>query len=157
MTKPFAPYSVTSTLMAVVLSGVCQAGTILGVGGKCLDVTGGNANAGTRVELWDCNGRPNQNWVFTVKGEIRGVGGKCLDVTGGGSADNTVVEIWPCTGGANQKWKFTNGLILGIDGKCLDAQGGGSANGTPIIIFYLSWRSESTVEMEAAAAMRIDF
>ncbi|MCP2245896.1 RICIN domain-containing protein, partial [Lentzea aerocolonigenes] len=33
-------------------------GSITGIGGKCLDVTG------TRVQLWSCNGSGAQRWTL---------------------------------------------------------------------------------------------
>jgi hypothetical protein len=37
-------------------------GRIVGIGGKCLDVAGGNSDDGTEVLLWDCHGGDNQRW-----------------------------------------------------------------------------------------------
>lgn len=38
-------------------------GSILGVGsGKCLDATAPGTGNGTPLEIWTCNGGPNQTW-----------------------------------------------------------------------------------------------
>ena len=79
---------------------------IAGVGGKCLDVTGANPTSGTAVELWDCNGGPNQNWTPARDGTLRGLAGKCLDVAGGDPNDGTRLILWDCTGAPNQLWRL---------------------------------------------------
>ncbi len=74
--------------------------------GKCLDVTAANPQSGTPVELWDCNGGPNQSWIVSRDGTIRGLAGKCLDVAGGNPEDGTRIILWDCNGGPNQKWSL---------------------------------------------------
>jgi hypothetical protein len=38
---------------------------IVGIGGKCLDVSDSAMTNGTRVNMWNCNaGTPNQRWSF---------------------------------------------------------------------------------------------
>ena len=48
-----------------------------GIAGKCLDDYTGSATDGTKVDLWDCNGTPAQNW--TVGNGLVQINGKCLD------------------------------------------------------------------------------
>jgi endo-1,4-beta-xylanase len=72
--------------------------------GKCLE-TPSNAAAGTRVQIWDCNGGANQQW--TINGNATVVNtqsGLCLDVNGAGTANGTAVIVWSCHGGTNQRW-----------------------------------------------------
>ncbi len=39
-------------------------GTIVHVqSGKCLDVDGGRVDPGSRLQIWPCQGRPNQKWI----------------------------------------------------------------------------------------------
>ena len=74
-------------------------------GNKCLDVPGHATTAGTRVEIWDCNGGANQQWTLNSDGTVVGrESGLCLDVTGTATANGTAVEIWTCNGKSNQKW-----------------------------------------------------
>jgi hypothetical protein len=57
------------------------------------------------VQIWDCNGQPNQQWNVNADGTVVGVGsGKCLDATGNATANGTPLEIWSCNGQPNQKW-----------------------------------------------------
>jgi hypothetical protein len=116
-------------------SGGGTTGEIIGVGsGRCVDVPGATQNAGTQVELWDCNGGSNQQWNATSAGELRVYGGDCLDASGQGTSPGTKVVIWSCDGASNQKWKLNaDGTITGVQsGLCLDATGNGTANGTLI-------------------------
>jgi hypothetical protein len=80
-------------------------GAFVGLGGKCLDVSGGSATSGTKVQVWTCNGTRAQKW--TVSGAtIVNATGKCLDVTYANSANGTPVQIWDCNGTAAQKWSI---------------------------------------------------
>jgi endo-1,4-beta-xylanase len=72
--------------------------------GKCLDAPP-NAAAGTRLQVWDCSGGTNQQWVINGNGTISSAQtGMCLDVNGGGTANGSAVIVWSCHGGANQRW-----------------------------------------------------
>ncbi|NAS25702.1 PHB depolymerase family esterase [Herbidospora sp. NEAU-GS84] len=113
-------------------------GALKGVGsGRCLDVSGNSQANGAPIQIWDCNGRANQQWTATAAGELRVYGGKCLDVTGAGTADGTAVTIWDCNGQNNQKWRLNaDGSITAIGAnKCLDVSGYGTANGSRVHIW----------------------
>ncbi|MFK3728804.1 endo-1,4-beta-xylanase [Streptomyces sp. NPDC088090] len=115
------------------------AGQIKGVAsGRCLDVPNAVTTDGTQLQLWDCNGRTNQQWTYTAAGELRVYGDKCLDAAGTGNG--TKVQIYGCWGGDNQKWRLnSDGSIAGVQsGLCLDAVGAGTANGTPIQLYSCS-------------------
>ncbi|KOG10673.1 MULTISPECIES: endo-1,4-beta-xylanase [Streptomyces] len=115
------------------------AGQIKGVAsGRCLDVPGAVTTDGTQVQLWDCNGRTNQQWTFTAAGELRVYGDKCLDAAG--TANGAKVQIYNCWGADNQKWRLnSDGSIVGVQsGLCLDAAANGTANGT-LIQLYTCW------------------
>ncbi|QFY07809.1 DUF1080 domain-containing protein [Nonomuraea phyllanthi] len=114
------------------------ASALRGVGsGRCLDVSGASQANGAQVQIWDCNGRSNQQWTSTSAGELRVYGGKCLDVNGAGTADGTSVIIWDCNGQNNQKWRLnSDGTITAVGAnKCLDVSGYGTANGTKVHIW----------------------
>jgi glucosylceramidase len=113
-----------------------RTGPITGLGGKCLDVTGGSTANGNQPQLWTCSAGPNQQWTLASDGTVRGLG-KCLDVTGSGTADGTAVQLWDCFGGANQRWTAgANGALVNAgSGKCLDVTGGGTADGTKVQIW----------------------
>ncbi|ATL81267.1 glycoside hydrolase family 16 protein [Streptomyces malaysiensis subsp. malaysiensis] len=111
-------------------------GAITGVGGKCVDVAGGNNANGTAVQLYDCNGSAAQQWSVGSDGTIRALG-KCLDVASGGTADGTLVQLWDCNGSAAQQWAVpaARDIVNPQANKCLDATGGSSANGTRLQIW----------------------
>ncbi|MBD2180176.1 ricin-type beta-trefoil lectin domain protein [Aerosakkonema funiforme] len=105
---------------------------IKGIGGKCLDVSGGSTTSGTQIQIWDCNGTAAQKWSFT-DGVLRGIGGKCLDVSGANTANGTKIQIWDCNGTPAQKWTFVKDSVFrGIGGKCLDVNGGNTTSGTKV-------------------------
>ncbi|MHA6757146.1 glycoside hydrolase family 76 protein [Streptacidiphilus sp. PAMC 29251] len=103
-------------------------------GAKCLDDNGASTTAGSKADLWDCNGTSAQKW--TVTGGTLKASGLCLDITGGGTANGSLVELWTCNGGANQQWQRTNGTLVNpATGKCLDDPGFNTTNGTQLDIW----------------------
>ncbi|SDO64875.1 ricin-type beta-trefoil lectin domain protein [Lentzea jiangxiensis] len=112
-----------------------RTGAITGLGGKCLDVTGGSTANGTLPQLWTCFSGPNQTWTLSSDGTVRGLG-KCLDVTGNGTADGSAVQLWDCFGGPNQRWTATNGTLVNVGAnKCLDVIGHNTADGAKLQIW----------------------
>ncbi|WP_435193524.1 endo-1,4-beta-xylanase [Streptomyces sp. NRRL F-5630] len=112
---------------------------IKGVGSnRCLDVPNASTTDGTQLQLWDCGGGTNQQWVATDAGEFRVYGDKCLDAAG--TSNGSKVQIYSCWGADNQKWRAnSDGSIVGVQsGLCLDAVGTGTANGTQIQLYSCS-------------------
>jgi hypothetical protein len=113
-------------------------GELRGVGaGRCLDVPNQSTQAGTRLQIWDCWGGPNQQWTRTATGELTVYSGgsqRCLDAEGNGTSNGTAVIIWTCHGGANQRWNVNgNGSITSAQsGLCLDVSGASTANGAAV-------------------------
>jgi hypothetical protein len=74
---------------------------------RCLDADlgtiGGN---GTKVQLWDCLGGSNQQWLVKRDGTIvNAQSGRCLDADLNSIGGNgTKVQLWDCWGGKNQNW-----------------------------------------------------
>jgi hypothetical protein len=114
-------------------------GTVLrgAASNRCLDVPGRSTTNGTLMEIWDCNGGTNQQWISLSNGELQVYGNKCLDVPGSSTAAGTRVDITGCTGGTNQQWNLnSDGTVVGRgSGLCLDVTGAGTANGTPVEIW----------------------
>jgi len=55
--------------------------------------------AGTKVELWPCNGQTNQQWTINSNGTITGVqSGLCLDAVNQGTSDEPRSTSGPVTG-----------------------------------------------------------
>jgi hypothetical protein len=78
-------------------------GTIVGVGGFCLDVQGSAAAEGAPILYVPCNGGPSQNWSVS-NGTIVGIGGKCVDVQGGVPYDQAPLILSTCNGDPTQQW-----------------------------------------------------
>ena len=122
------------------LPGTSGSAVVGGQSGRCLDVNNNTITNGTRTQLWDCTGGPNQTWVHTARKQLVVYGNKCLDANNGGTTNGTAVIIWDCNGQTNQQWNVNaNGTITGVQsGLCLDANGRGTANGTSIILWACS-------------------
>ena len=111
---------------------------------RCLDADAGGGGNGTTVQLWDCWGGANQNWVMSYDNSILNMqfSTKCLDAdTSGNGANGTKVQLWDCNGGPNQKWNFTlDGTLVNQQfSKCLDADLGSiQGNGTIMRIWDCS-------------------
>jgi poly(hydroxyalkanoate) depolymerase family esterase len=99
---------------------------------KCVDDNGQSTANGTKIQMWDCNGGPSQQWTVASNGTLQ-VYGMCMDITGANYGNGTGIELWTCNGGANQQWKATNGTLVNpASGKCLDDPGSSTANGTQL-------------------------
>jgi hypothetical protein len=83
-------------------------GTLHTASGRCLEVE--NKDNGARTRERDCNGAPEQRWMFTPAGPdgqyllINQSSGKCLDVNDRSKDDGAVIQQWDCNNGDNQKW-----------------------------------------------------
>ncbi|MFD0560139.1 beta-glucanase (GH16 family) [Stackebrandtia endophytica] len=110
-----------------------NAGQIVGVGGRCVDVAWGDSADGTQVQLANCSGNVAQNWNFASDGTVRALG-KCLDVSGGSTADGARVQLWTCNGSGAQQWVHTGAgdLVNPQADKCLEATDPSGADGTPL-------------------------
>jgi non-reducing end alpha-L-arabinofuranosidase len=107
-----------------------------GQSGRCLDVPNSSTTNATQLQLYDCNGNPNQRFTYTASKQLQ-VLGKCLDANGKGTTNGTTVIIYDCNGQTNQQWNVnSNGTITGVmSGLCVDANGAATANGTKIILW----------------------
>lgn len=77
------------------------------VSGRCLDVSGGRTEDGTKTQLWDCLNNSAQQWIMQANGNlVNPASGKCLDADAWGTANGTTTILWPCGPGpqANQVW-----------------------------------------------------
>jgi len=86
-------------------------GTIKVFGDKCLDVTNGNNNPGTKMQIWTCGtGNKNQQWqLATIFYSLINVhwanSTLCLDLTDGNQGTGTPLQIWSCVqNNPNQIW-----------------------------------------------------
>ena len=100
--------------------------------GHCVDDNDFGTANGTKIQLWTCNGGPNQQWTVEPGGTLQ-VYGMCMDITGANYSNGTGIELWTCNGGANQQWQAENGTLVNpASGKCLDDPNLNTANGTQL-------------------------
>jgi alpha-L-fucosidase 2 len=76
---------------------------------QCLALAGGNAIIGWQLELYNCNGNPDQQWKFTQHGSSWVIwNGKSPDliiaVAGGSTADLAAVELYHWEAHPDQSW-----------------------------------------------------
>jgi len=104
--------------------------------GKCLE--GRSATNGAAVQIWSCNGGPNQR--ISRQGETLRSFGRCLDVSGAATANGSKVVLWTCNGGTNQNWQLrSDGSIFNPrSGRCLDVQARNTTDGTQLVIWDCS-------------------
>ena len=93
--------------------------------GLCLDAHASDmAKNGGRVQVWSCNGQPQQRWTYDrATSAIRVSSGLCLDVH---AAEMTMngwrVQVWACNGQVQQQWTPMPGGAIRSNrsGLCLD-------------------------------------
>jgi len=102
-------------------------------GTVCADVESGSLTPFTKIQAWDCNAAPNQQYEFNGF-TIYAVGAqRCVDVYYAGTAAGTKVESYPCNGSVAQQWYYYDGELYNPhSGKCLDATTG--VNGVQLVI-----------------------
>lgn len=104
--------------------------------GRCLDVPSGSTVAGTKVQLYDCNGNVAQNWTQQANGTlVNPNSGLCLTAPGATPGNGTLLDIEACTGSTAQQFRleYPYQPVAAPGGKCLDVSGANSGgNGAAI-------------------------
>ena len=116
--------------------GTVAGSTIVGPGGKCVDVAGDDTGGdGAAVQLWDCQPQArDQHW--THDGTTLRTLGRCLDIAAGATTNRTKLQLHDCTGNPAQQWiPHGNGLQNPASGRCLDSPAGATTNGTRLQIY----------------------
>ncbi len=74
---------------------------------RCLDAdTNTINNNGGIVQLWNCNGQPQQAWYRGADHSIRlKYNGKCLDHDTTQNRNGGKVQLWDCNGSPQQSWR----------------------------------------------------
>ncbi|MEU7800458.1 ricin-type beta-trefoil lectin domain protein [Micromonospora arborensis] len=111
---------------------VGSAGPIIGYGsGRCIDVTDGAYQSTPQLQIWACNGGPNQQWTIYSDGTVRAFG-KCMTVSGGSTANGAKIVLSTCSGSASQQFNLNNAhdLVNRRADKCVDAVDLQNSNGT---------------------------
>jgi hypothetical protein len=105
--------------------------------GKCLDAAGAGTSNGTRVNLFDCHGGPNQLWRPGGGGLlVNPVSNRCLDAVGGDTSTGTPLQLSDCSGAAGQRWALPSlattaaGRFGALGGTCVEVADGDASAGT---------------------------
>jgi cellulose 1,4-beta-cellobiosidase len=112
-----------------------RGGTIVGrQSGRCIDI-GGSGNNGDLIQIWDCHGPWNQQWVVSGNFIKNPQSGRCLAVKDNATSNGVKLQLWDCIDNGGQNWRVNgDGTIVNIaSGRCLDA--GGSLNGALLQIW----------------------
>ncbi|WP_250033178.1 ricin-type beta-trefoil lectin domain protein [Paractinoplanes maris] len=109
---------------------------ISNLNGKCLDVPNGNFADGVRVQMWNCNGTPAQQWNF-VNGTLQTSNNKCLDVAWGSTANGTVIQIAGCSGNPAQQFVLSaaGDLVNPQANKCVDIDAWNANEGAVLVLW----------------------
>lgn len=111
--------------------------------GKCVDVSGGLATAGTRIQQWGCGDFDQQAWTPTMNGDTTFSlkvqhSGMCFGFEGDAKAGTKIVQQ-PCDAdAAAQKWSIRNigighyTLVHSASGLCADVEAGSQENAAAI-------------------------
>ncbi|MEV6370712.1 RICIN domain-containing protein [Micromonospora musae] len=108
------------------------AGAIIGYGsGRCIDVTDGAYQSNPQLQIWTCNGGPNQQWTIYSDGTVRAFG-RCMTVAGGSTANGARILLSGCNGSSSQKFTLNNAhdLVNKRADKCVDATDMQTGSGT---------------------------
>jgi hypothetical protein len=122
---------------------------------KCLDLSGGVKANGTAIDVWDCIGNENQQWVWDEQsGTIRYYQDQdwCIDIPGGNTDNGQTLWLWQCNGKQQQMWQGGGSYqwISNLNDKqCLDLSGGDSTNGKPVELWTCA---PSTTTYDPASA-----
>ncbi|WP_433792621.1 family 16 glycosylhydrolase [Actinoplanes sp. CA-252034] len=101
--------------------------------GKCIDIPGGTATDGARLQMYDCNGTGAQQWTANSDGTMRALG-KCMDPAGGALSNGTPIQLVTCNGNPVQRFTLSGaGDLVNVSAnKCVDITGWNNANGAQL-------------------------
>lgn len=114
-------------------------------GQYCLDVPRGDFREGVMVQMYRCQGSPNQRFTWTKNGQIT-IGKLCL---GGANEERAPVGLVRCANNANQRWRNDacypaqrcinppeqGTQIIGINNMCLDVPNSNLGEGVGVIVY----------------------
>ncbi|MEV6509835.1 ricin-type beta-trefoil lectin domain protein [Streptomyces sp. NPDC051642] len=98
---------------------------------KCIEISAHKGADGSPLQLWGCDGKAWQKWVFKSDGSVRSMG-KCLDIADASQTNGAAIQLATCNGGWAQRFNLngSHDLVNTVIGKCVDAKDQGTKNGT---------------------------
>nr|WP_192580137.1 serine/threonine protein kinase [Micromonospora sp. ALFpr18c] len=109
---------------------------------RCIEIPGGNATAGVRLQIGDCSRTATQLWTFPGDGTVRSMG-KCLDVAGHSTAEGAAVQLADCSGASSQRFNLNKAHdLVNIQAtKCVDVLDANTDNGARLQIWQCNGKS----------------
>ena len=114
---------------------------------KTMDVSGGNTNNGTNIQIWESNGTKAQKWkieyidgYYQLKSKLNTK--KCLEVKNSNFSINSNIQLSDCNNKDNQKFIIKAlennyySIISKINHLYVDVSGAKTNNGTNVQLFY---------------------
>jgi hypothetical protein len=100
---------------------------------RCVDVTDEGNSDGTRLQIWDCNGKAWQRWVFRSDGSVRSQG-MCMDIAWASRDNGAAIQIARCNGGWAQRFTLNaaGDLVNPAADKCVTVTDRRTGNGAPL-------------------------
>ena len=98
----------------------------------CLDDPNASRANGVKLQVWDCNGRVQQNWTLPTGPMTSAIPRMCADDSDASTANGAKVQIWSCNGQRSQQWTAMLDGTIRVQGKCLDVVNHGTANGSKV-------------------------
>jgi streptogrisin C len=132
-TSYFQPLNAALTrfgLSLLTTSGGGSTNRLIGYGGRCVDIPGGNSANEQFLNMWDCHDGDNQKWTFAGDGTVRALG-KCMDVAWGSHDNGAVIQLMNCNGNTAQQFVLTGAgdLVNPSANKCVDVKDWNANNG----------------------------
>jgi hypothetical protein len=117
--------------------------------GSCLDVLGGAAADGTRIDEYTCNTTSAQSFMVVDAGSgtvklVNASSKSCVDILGAGTGNGAEVELHGCDASPGQIFKLApagNGFVNIVNpasNRCLEVTGGNPANLTNVQLYDCS-------------------
>ena len=99
---------------------------------RCLDDPNASRANGVKLQVWDCNGRVQQNWTLPTGPMTSAIPRMCADDSDASTANGAKVQLWTCNGQKSQQWTAMLDGTIRVQGKCLDVVNHGTANGSKV-------------------------
>ncbi|MFI9601959.1 RICIN domain-containing protein [Streptomyces sp. NPDC052043] len=101
--------------------------------GKCVQLVD------STLQLYTCNGSPDQQWKFAADGTLQ-KNGRCLSLANRYTDDGTRVVMDACDATDVMQWRYSPGydIVNVAADKCLDVANADTTDGTPLQIAWCS-------------------
>jgi len=138
-----------------------QAGSLVGMNNRCLDVPGATYRSGTAMQVFGCHGGDNQMWrrrndLSLYVSEPLLTPELNLDVRGASPDAGTIVQLFNRRDPAsdNQQWRFDDVQIRGMANKCLSVVGADYRPHAGLVLWDCPSGSNQTWEVDPSGTIR---